>query len=326
MSRHASYRPPWWLPGGHLQTIHASLAAQPRAVPHYRRTRWESPDGDFVDIDWIDGAATAPLLILFHGLEGGSRSHYARALMHAASVRGWRGAVAHFRGCSGEPNRLPRAYHSGDTTEAAWLLARFHEAAGAAPLLAVGVSLGGNVLLKWAGEQGEAACRVIAAAVAVSPPVDLRSCGEKLALGFNRVYTRMFLSTMKAKGEEKAARFPGSFDLEAMRRSSTLREYDDVVTAPLHGYIDCDDYWSRASSRPFLRGIRVPTLLLSARNDPFLGAECFPGREHVSDRVTLEYTRHGGHVGFVGGRFPGLLDWLPGRIIRHFSDSVHGLV
>lgn len=291
-------------------------------MPRYRRARWDSPDGDFVDVDWVDGRAEAPLLVLFHGLEGGSGSHYARALMHAAGRRGWRGAVAHFRGCSGEPNRLPRAYHSGDTSEAAWMLGRFREEAGGAPVLAVGVSLGGNVLLKWAGEQGEAARDVIAAAAAVSPPVDLRSCGEKLARGFNRVYTRMFLSTMKAKGEEKAARFPGSFDLPAMRRATTLREYDNVVTAPLHGYRDCDDYWARASSRPVLPGIRVPTLLLSARNDPFLGEECFPDRRQVSACVTLEYTRQGGHVGFVGGRFPGRLDWLPDRIIRHFCESV----
>lgn len=322
MSGHSTYRPPWWLPGGHFQTIHASIAAAPRGAPAYRRARWDTPDGDFVDVDWLDGPADAPLLVLFHGLEGGSRSHYARALMHAVKARGWRGAVAHFRGCSGEPNRLARAYHSGDTAEAHWMLCRFRIEAGASPLFAVGVSLGGNVLLKWAGEHGEAARAVIAAAVAVSPPVDLRSCGEKLALGFNRVYTRMFLATMKAKAEDKAARFPGSFDVHAMRRARTLRDYDDVVTAPLHGFRDCDDYWSRASSLPFLRAIRVPTLVVSARNDPFLGAECFPVRDAVSDCVNLEYPRQGGHVGFVGGGFPGGLDWLPRRIIRHFDDAV----
>ena len=325
MSGHPAYRPPWWLPGGHLQTILASIAAGPRRPPRYRRTRWETPDGDFVDVDWTEGEAAAPLLVLFHGLEGGSRSHYARGLMHAALMRGWRGAVAHFRGCSGEANRLPRAYHSGDTAELDWLLGRFRAEAGAAPLFAAGVSLGGNVLLKWAGERGESARTVIAAAAAVSAPVDLRASGDALARGFNRVYTRMFLSTMKAKGEDKAERFPGSFDLAAMRRAGTLRDYDDAVTAPLHGFRDCDDYWTRASSRPWLRGIRVPTLLLSARNDPFLGPESFPAGDEVSASVTLEYPRHGGHVGFVGRPFPGRLDWLPGRIIRYFIEAMPGL-
>lgn len=305
--------------------MHASLAAGPRTAPRYQRTRWETPDGDFVDVDWTVGDASAPLLVLFHGLEGGSRSHYARAVMHAAAARGWRGAVAHFRGCSGESNRLPRAYHSGDTAELDWMLGRFRSEAGGAPLLAVGVSLGGNVLLKWAGERGEPARAVVAAAAAISAPVDLRASGEALARGFNRIYTRMFLSTMKAKGEAKAARFPGSFDLASMRRARTLRDYDDVVTAPLHGFRDCDDYWTRASSRPWLRGIRVPTLLLSARNDPFLGPESFPAQDEVADPVTLEYPLHGGHVGFVGRPFPGRLDWLPGRIIRHFLDAVPGL-
>jgi hypothetical protein len=287
----------------------------------WRRERWETPDGDFIDVDRLPGAAGAPLVAVFHGLEGGSGSHYAGALARELGRRGWHGAVAHFRGCSGEPNRLPRAYHSGDADEVRWILRRLGAEARGAPLFAAGVSLGGNALLKWLGED-EQARQVLLAAAAVSAPVDLMAAGDALGQGFNLVYTRTFLATMKRKAEEKLERFPGLFDGEAMRRARTLREFDDVVTAPLHGFRDTDDYWTRASAKPVLGRIQVPTLLLNARNDPFLPEAALPGRADVSREVRLEFPEEGGHAAFVSAPFPGNIDWMPRRITGFFEEAM----
>ncbi|MSQ52208.1 MAG: alpha/beta fold hydrolase [Betaproteobacteria bacterium] len=308
------YRAPWWLPGGNAQTLYAALFADAGAVPDYRRTRWDTPDGDFVDIDWRDAGADSPLVVLFHGLEGDSSSHNARVLVHAFRRAGWRVAVAHFRGCSGEPNRLARAYHSGDSPEIAWMLERFAADARHRPV-AVGISLGGNALLKYLGEAGSGAKKLIRAAVSVSAPLDLMVSGEVLGRGFARIYSAEFLRTLKRKSAEKASRFPGVFDAALMRRARTLREFDNVVTAPLHGYRDTDDYWTRASAKPLLRSIEVPTLLMNARNDPFLPGSALPLRHEVSRHVECEFPEAGGHVGFVTGAFPGSFEWFANRII-----------
>ncbi len=314
----SGYRAPWWLPGGHAQTIYAALCARVPTVS-VRRERWETPDGDFIDADRIDGAPDAPLLAFFHGLEGGSRSHYARAVLAAAGGLGWRVALPHFRGCGGELNRLPRAYHSGDSAEIDWMLRRLRADAGVAPLCAAGVSLGANALLKWLGEQGPAAREVVRAAAAVSAPLDLTAAGYALERGFNIVYTRYFLGTMKRKSAARLARFPGLFDGERVARSGTLREFDDLVTAPLHGFRDVYDYWQRSSAKPWLRYIAVPTLVLNAANDSFLPGAHLPRAEEVSPRVVLEFPATGGHVGFVDGPFPGRFDWLPRRILTFLS-------
>jgi predicted alpha/beta-fold hydrolase len=312
------YRAPGWLANPHLHTIYGSLfVASPRV--DYRRERWEAPDGDFVDVDHVDAPPGAPRVVLFHGLEGSSASPYARMLMQRVAQRGWRGAVVNFRGCSGEPNRLPRAYHSGDWQEVDWILARLAAASNGAPLYAAGVSLGGNALLKWLGERGEAATAIVARAAAVSAPLDLMAAGEALGRGFSLVYARHFLATLKRNAAAKHARFPGIFDLGRMRRSRTLREFDDVVTAPLHGFRDTDDYWTRASSKPLLGNIAVPTLVLNARDDPFLPAQALPSANEVSRAVTIEFPTSGGHVAFVSGSFPGHIGWLPERLL-HFFD------
>jgi len=320
LTRTIAYRAPWWLPGGHLQTIYPVLFRRPPPVPAHRE-RWDTPDGDFIDVDVIEGPADAPLLVLFHGLEGGARSHYARAVMDAARQRGWRMLLPHFRGCSGEPNRLPRAYHSGDTAEAEWIMLEASARAAGRPLYAMGVSLGGNVLLKWLGERGEGARALVRAAAAVSAPLDLMAAGHALERGFNMVYTRMFLATLVAKSMDMIARFPGAFDAERAARARTLREFDDVVTAPLHGFADVTDYWTRASSKPHLRDIRVPTLVLNARNDPFLPAQHLPASDEVSSAVMLEFPSSGGHVGFLSGPFPGHLRWLPRRVFEFFHQA-----
>lgn len=324
------YSPPRWLPGGHAQTIWPITIKGP--VPPYRRERWETPDGDFIDLDWIDPASAVtpispaatmstmvPTVVLFHGLEGSSLSPYARHLMSAVHERNWRGVVIHYRGCSGEPNRLPRAYHSGDTPEIDWVLRRL---AGAhlAPLLVVGVSLGGNLILKWLGEQGEAANTLICAAAAVCPPHDLAAVSRYLQRGVNRLYSRNFLATLIPRALAKSQRFPGLLDSGRIARVKTLRDYDDLVTAPLHGFRDARDYYAQSSAKPFLLAIRAPTLVLNAANDPFLPPAYLPALDEVADCVQLDIHAQGGHVGFVAGRIPGRLDWLPNRVLSWFDD------
>jgi predicted alpha/beta-fold hydrolase len=320
------YRAPRWLPGGNLQTIWPALVSRqpPLREPSYRRERWSTPDGDFIDVDFAqaalaDAAAAtpgAPLLVMFHGLEGSSRSHYALAFARHAASLGWGFVVPHFRGCSGELNMAPRAYHSGDHDEVGWILTRLRALHGA-PLLAVGVSLGGNALLRWAEEAGAAAAHTVRALAAVSSPIDLAAGGHAIGSGFNRqVYTRMFLRTMKAKALRKWQQHPGLFDRDKLRAARTLYEFDNLFTAPLHGFRDTDDYWLRASAKPHLRRIRIPTLVLNARNDPFVPGSSLPGVHEVGSFVTLWQPPHGGHVGFPGGRFPGHLGTLPEAVNR----------
>jgi uncharacterized protein len=310
------FRAPPWLPGGNLQTIWpARLSRRPPGLPAYRRERWDTPDGDFIDVDLLPavgpGAAEAPTLVLFHGLEGTSASHYALSFAQAAQQRGWHFAVPHFRGCSGEMNRAPRAYHSGDFEEVGWILQRLRQRS-LQPLKVVGISLGGNALLRWAEEAGESAAAVASAVVAVSSPIDLTASGEAIGRGFNRlVYTRMFLSTMKPRALAKWQQHPGLFDRERVAAARTLYEFDNAFTAPLHGFRDTPDYWSRASAKPHLARIRIPALVLNARNDPFVPGHSLPGPHEVGRHVTLWQPPHGGHVGFPQGRFPGRLMALP---------------
>lgn len=319
----STYRAPIWLPGAHLQTIAAArLVPLPRV--EYRRERWETPDSDFVDVDFAlpePAAAQAPVLVLFHGLEGCSQSHYARAVMRAVADRGWRGLVPHFRGCSGEPNRLPRAYHSGDSVEGDWILRRVRARYPQAPLHAVGISLGGNMLAKWLGERGTDAAFVTAAA-SIGSPLDLAAGGAALARGFNLVYTKMFLATLKGKALEKISRFPGVASAEAIRASRNLYDFDNAYTAPVHGFRDTDDYWRRASGRPHLAGVAVPHLVLNARNDPFVPAASLPRATEVSRLVQLEQPAEGGHIGFARGGLPGDLGFLAERLFRFFEAGL----
>ncbi|HEY4999685.1 MAG TPA: hydrolase [Usitatibacter sp.] len=312
------FTPAWWLPHAHLQTIYGALFARRPAIA-FRRERWDTPDGDFVDVDFVDGPRDAPWVHLFHGLEGSSNSPYALRLMERVRLRGWRGSVFHFRGCSGEPNRLARAYHSGDSEEIDWSLRRIRGFAADVPLHAVGISLGGNALAKWLGEKGAGARAVIADAAIVSAPFDLMAAGDALGEGLSLLYAHHFLRTLKRISLVKLERFPGIYDAEAVRGARTLREFDNVVTAPVHGFRDTDDYWTRSSAKPWLLEIRVPTLLVNARDDPFLPAVALPTQREVSAMVKLEFPQHGGHVGFVSGPFPGNIDWLPERILHFFE-------
>ena len=317
------YRAPAWLPGGHLQTIWSARLARHHVdasdPPPFRRERWTTPDGDFIDADWLDvGPAfppDAPLLVMFHGLEGNRESPYVQAHADLARRRGWGFVLPHFRGCSGELNRAPRAYHSGDHVEIGWMLDQVR-ARHTGPLHAVGVSLGGNALLRWAEEQGHAAGTVVRSLAAICSPIDLAAGGHALGRGFaRRVYTPMFLRTMKPKALAKLAQHPGLFDRERLLAARTLHDFDDVFTAPLHGFRDADDYWARASALPGLGDIRLPSLLVHALNDPFVPAASLPRRPPPGGHVRLWQTGSGGHVGFADGGFPGHVLSLPSRVL-----------
>ena len=309
----SDYRASGLLTNRHVNTIFgARLTRRPSVA--YRRERWDTPDGDFIDVDFVDGPVTAPLVVLLHGLEGSSASSYARSLMDRVRDQGWRGAVAHFRGCSGEPNRLPRAYHAGDSAEADFIFRRMALVAGDAPLYGVGVSLGGNVLCKWLGEQGDRA--PLARAVAVCAPIDLRVAGDALLRGFGLVYGYHFVRTLRRGAAAMLARFPHLADAEKVRKARTLRTFDDVFTAPVHGFAGVDDYYTRASALPVLSQVRVPTLLINPLDDPFYPGEHFPDARHLSSAIHVDRPAHGGHVGFasLGGE-----DWLSRRVLRELD-------
>jgi uncharacterized protein len=318
------FRAPRWLPGGHAQTIWPVFFSRrfDGPAPVYRRERWATPDDDFVDVDWLGESAAAPLLVLFHGLEGSSSSHYAQAFAAEARRCGWRFAVPHFRGCSGELNRAPRAYHSGDHEEVGWMLGRFR-ALHRGPVVAVGVSLGGNALLRYAEEAGAGAAGRVAAVAAISAPLDLAAGARAIGRGFGRhVYTRMFMRTMRRKALLKLRQHPGLFDAKALRAARDLREFDDIFTGPLHGFAGADDYYARSSAKDRLDRIRIPALVLNARNDPFLPASALPRPGEVGRYVTLWQPAHGGHVGFAEGRWPGHVKTLPERVAGWLAEHL----
>ena len=305
------YRPAWFAPGPHVRTLWARLfrrVALPTAVEH---RRWDTPDGDFVDVVRLPGATPAsPRLVLLHGLEGTSRSPYARGLLHECARRGWGADLMLFRSCGGELNRTRRFYHSGETGDLAWVVDRVLAEFPRAPIGLAGVSLGGNVLLKYLGERGDAIDPRVVGAAAVSVPFDLGRGSRWLGRGFGKVYERWFLDSLKRKTREKARVHADLVDLARLDRVRTLLEFDDLVTGPLHGFQGADDYYTRSSSLHFLRDIRVPTLLLSAVDDPFLPCEVLDEvRDAARDnaRLTTEFPAKGGHVGFVAGSVP----WRP---------------
>ena len=321
-----NYVAPNWLPGGNLQTIWPALYSRRvfGPMPQYRRERWTTPDDDFIDVDWLQGPVGQTLLVMFHGLEGSSGSHYAQAFADFARVRRFEFAVPHFRGCSGELNHGPRAYHSGDFEEIGWILARMREL-HQGPILAVGISLGGNALLRWAEEMGAQAARVVDAVASVSSPVDLTASGQAIGRGFNRlVYTRMFLNTMKPKAMTKLAQHPGLFNAQALQAARDLYEFDNVFTAPLHGFKSTEDYWSRASAKPHLHQIRIPALVVNARNDPFVPSSSLPVPGEVGPYVTLWQPAQGGHVGFPKGPIPGHVRTMPDAVGGWLAAQLSG--
>ena len=306
----------WWLPGGNLQTLWPYFFRR-RPQVGLTRERLELPDGDFVDL-CLTANAGAPVVAVFHGLEGCVDSHYVKPLLAAVERRGWHGVFMHFRGCSGEHNRLPRSYHSGDTGDISLLVEHLREQFPGAPLGVVGYSLGGNALLKYLGEADRKG--LVQAAAAVSVPFVLAEGARRLSKGFSRVYQRRLLGLLKRKINGKFSDGDCPFDLGEVPQLNDFFSFDDKVTAPLHGFAGGDDYYTRSSSRQFLKSIDVPSLLIQARDDPFMTADVIPAQDELSEYVRLEMAETGGHIGFVSGKAPGYaVYWLERRIIEFFE-------
>lgn len=318
MPRVASrFRPAWWLRNAHLQTLWPFLF-RPPALPTPQRQRLETPDGDFIDLAWF-GSQDGPRVLLLHGLEGGIDSHYIRRTVHTLNSAGYRSCVLQFRGCSGEPNRLARSYHSGDSADLDFVLAQLAQA-DLSPFALVGFSLGGNVLLKWLGESTgtHTSRRSIRCAMAVSVPFQLNDAANRMSRGPSRLYQNHLLGSLRAKCREKFRHHPSPTRVP-LKQLNSFRLFDDQITAPLHGFADVEDYYERASCGQYLPRIDTPTLILHALDDPFMFAHTPPDAHSLPACVQLELTRRGGHVGFVSGAVPWrtrnwfverLLDWL----------------
>jgi predicted alpha/beta-fold hydrolase len=303
------YRPAWWLPNPHLQTLWSRFGRRD-AVVTTRAEVWDTPDGDILEVDRLDaptdsaGPRPAELIVL-HGLEATRRSPYLRGILGEAARRGWGATVWYFRSCGDRPNRTRRFYHAGETTDLEFVVSRVARDHPAAPIVLVGYSLGGNVLLKWLGERGDTRSPDVRGAAAVSVPFDLARGARQISRGFARVYETYFLRSLKRKSSAKLAQFPDLADPRRVENARSLYDFDDAVTAPVHGFASADDYYSRSSALRFLSAIRVPTLLLSARDDPFLPASVLDEvlvAAGKTSALTLEFLPSGGHVGFVGGQ------------------------
>jgi len=318
--------PAWWARGPHAQTLWGKLARRVRPLPT-RTERWDTPDGDFLDVVRLpaDAArfdpARAPRLLLLHGLEGGVQSHYALGMFGEAERRGWAMDLMLHRSCGAELNRQRRFYHSGETTDVALVVQRIGDAFPDAPLAIAGVSLGGNQLVKFLGERGAEVPPNVRRAAAISVPYDLARGSRHISHGFSRVYERHFLQSLRRKVERKLAAHPDLVARDRLTGLRTLYDFDDVVTGPVHGFVDAEDYYTRSSSKHYLDGVRVPTLLLSAVDDPFLPADVLDEVRTIAARnamLSVEFHARGGHVGFVGGRLPWRAEWYAERRTAEF--------
>lgn len=299
----SAFRPAWWLPGPHVMTMWGKFLRKPD-LAELRLDRIATGDGDELTIASADSPATGPILLLLHGLEGGLRSHYVGGIWDAARRRGWQPKILLFRTCDGRMNRARRTYHSGETTDLDLVIQHLIREDPTRPIVLAGVSLGGNVMLKWLGEKSDAVPRQVRAAIAVSTPYDLARSSRAIDTGFARLYQWNFLRSLRKKARAKVAAYPDICSVESLEALTTMWEFDDRFTAPLHGFVDAADYYAKSSSIGFLSAIRRPTLLLSARDDPFHSDEVLRDVEQISATnacLSVEFHRRGGHVGFVGG-------------------------
>jgi predicted alpha/beta-fold hydrolase len=309
MAREIIYSPAWWIPGGHLQTLWGKLFRRQAVAPTVLE-RWDTPDEDFVEVYRLQAAGGVPRVVLLHGLEGTIRSHYAQGLLNEAARRGWGADLLIFRSCGSEPNLTRRFYHSGETTDAAFVLDRISREHPTSPLAIAGVSLGGNVLLKLLGERGSDLPPQLKAAAAISVPFDLSRSSRRINRGFSRFYQKFFLGSLRRKAQEKAERFPDLAPADRISGLRTLEDFDNLITGPLHGFLDAEDYYRKSSSLPWLERIRINTLLLSAVDDPMLPPEVLDEVRDVARRnpnLHLEFVEKGGHAGFIAGSWP----WRP---------------
>lgn len=317
----SQFKAAWWLPGPHLQTLWPALMRRPIHIP-IRRERLELPDGDFVDLDWAISDNTGPLVLILHGLEGSIESPYAKGLMQALLAHGYPVVFMHFRGCSGEHNRLARAYHSGDTGDLAYVVEHLQQTHGQRPIHAVGYSLGGNVLLKWLGETGTA--NPLQSAVAVSVPFSLEQSANKMNTGFSKVYQWHLLKQLRNKIIDKTKDIPSPITYQQLKPIKNFWDFDNTFTAPIHGFPDAECYYQHASSRQYLQAIQKPTLIIHAKDDPFMTHEAIPELGELSQTVTLELATRGGHVGFVSGNQPGRSQyWLEQRIPQFLNSCTN---
>lgn len=308
-----NFKPAWWLPTAHLQTIWPALF---RSKPDIQvtRERVELTDGDFIDLDWY-GNVKDPLVLINHGLEGSVKSHYALPLMDALHKAGFASVFMHFRNCSEEPNRLPRAYHSGETGDVQAIIQHISDRHQREVFSAVGFSLGGNALLKWLGESAEA--NPLNCAVAVSVPFLLEESATKLNSGFSHLYEWHLLKSLKQSYRTKFSVMdsPLSVNIDQFK---SFWEFDNEVTAPLHGFSGVDEYYQRSSCRQYLHNIQIPTCIIHSLDDPFMYPDSIPDKDEVSDRVEMQISGHGGHVGFVSGTFPWKAKYLHEEMIMNF--------
>lgn len=324
MIKHSDFRPARGLSNRHIQTLLPALGFVPTPQPAIRREVLPLPDSDSLALDWLDAPSKddAPILLVLHGLEGSSQSSYARCLLDASHARGWRAVVMNFRDCGDHRNRLPRRYHAGETGDIEFVAKTLRSRFPNAPLVYAGFSLGGNVLLKHLGESTNNA--VCDAAVAVSVPFELQQASDSISSGFSKIYQFHLMRNMKLALERKFSKDSAPFNMEKALSTTTFEQFDDLVTAPLHGFDGKDDYYNSCSSRQFLSHIEKPTLIIHSVDDPFMNQSMVPSGAELSLTVTLELSQTGGHVGFIQGPYPWRLSyWLPERIMQFLETSLH---
>lgn len=323
----SDFKPAWWMTNKHIQTIIPRVYRRNHSI-HTDDETLSTPDGDFLDISWTRKPTeneTTPIIIVFHGLEGSVESFYASGMLAAIKQRGWIGVLMHFRGCSGRPNNQSRAYHSGETEDPQFFIDYLSQRFSKAPLMAIGFSLGGNVLAKYLGEKGEQ-CKLLCGAV-ISAPLKLAGCAKRISQRFSKVYQKYLLDKMKhsaiSKIQHLREHYPLSLNIADIKKFSTLSQFDEHVTAPLHGFRNALDYYTQASAMQFLRNIQVPTLILHAADDPFMAEDVVPQASDLSDSIRYELSNAGGHVGFLGGVNPlKPIFWLEQRIPEYFHQQL----
>jgi len=313
----SQFKPAWWLPGPHLQTVWATITRRQPKI-ETQRERLELPDGDYVDLDWA-GEGRGPIVLILHGLGGCIESPYARGFLRAITEHGWRGVFMHFRGCSGEPNRLPRMYHSGEIGDIAYVVQELKNREPATPLAVIGVSLGGSVLINWLGKHNKD--KLLVASVAISVPFELKKAATHINKGLSRFYQWYILRDLRQTITNKFKLIQAPVDFGDIDRLRTFWDFDNAITAPLHGFMDAHDYYEKASCRSYLKDIEIPTLILQAHDDPFMSPDIIPDAHELSKFVTLEISKTGGHVGFVTGHLPWRpVYWLEQRAMEYLKQ------
>lgn len=317
----STFKPAWWCKNPHLQTLWPFFFRL-NANPIYKREQITLPDGDYIDLDWSNFKSSKALALILHGLEGSSSSHYVRGLVQSLALVAIPSVVMHLRGCGGEPNLLTRSYHAGDIDDIYNVIAILKERFPKTPLFVVGYSLGGNILLNYLGRSNET--QSVQAAVAVSVPLLLDHCARRLEKGFSRVYQYYLVRQMRHSTKRKARTVNLPLDLNHLQQLKTFYEFDNYVTAPLHGFEDVNHYYHQCSSRQFLANIQVPTLIIHARDDPFTSENVIPESNELSQSVQFELSEHGGHCGFVAGENPLNPDyWLEKRIVKFITQQIN---